>query len=495
MTAPSSPRRAAGLAGTLLTTAVMTAALAAPAAAAPPWSSPVGVDAPPAPRVEANQVDQAGLVPRVSAGTGGTQLAAWPTASFAALGEPRVLAALDGTRPVRVRTSQLAVASSRYARTWIAHLDAKRVGDYRGFPTVQLGYRLGKADLSRFGDGRELGAPRTLRGAPVLAVNESGAAIAAWHHIVAGRSDEIQIAVRPAGGRFGPVTTVQREDVVSRTPAAVGIDAGGRAVVAYARDTVAGPPVRLAMRAVDTGSGEVEGESRVAPPGEIQGPTEIAVGAQPRTRAQAMVLAWRGYPVTEGPVGTVDTAAAVLPAGSSTLETPQALADGQLVAYPRGPIRAAVDAAGRPVVAWGELTPGPEGRNDQARTVPTVAQADADGRFGAPQPLDAAGSIGAMIAQDEGVAVAWLRETPGIEGHGSPLGVHVARRGPDGPFGAGELVDDRSAAAGQPRFNPFDGLQPPGLGLLPSGGLTAVYADVGANAQGGETRVSTRPAG
>ena len=34
-----------------------------------------------------------------------------------------------------------------------------------------------------------------------------------------------------------------------------------------------------------------------------------------------------------------------------------------------------------------------------------------------------------------------------------------------------------------------------GLGLLPSGGLTAVYADVGANAQGGENRVSTRPPG
>ncbi len=263
-----------------------------------------------------------------------------------------------GTRPVRVRTSQLAVASSRYARTWIAHLDAKRVGDHRGFPTVQLGYRLGKADLSRFGDGRELGAPRTLRGAPVLAVNESGAAIAAWHHIVAGRSDEIQIAVRPAGAGFGPVTTVQREDVVSQTPAAVGVDASGRAVVAYARETVADRPGRLAVRAVDTGSGEVEDESRVAPPGEIQGPTEIAVGAQPRTRAQAMVLAWRGYPVTEGPVGTVDTAAAVLPAGSSTLEAPQALAEGRL--------------------------------------------ADADGRFGAPQQLDAAGSIGALIAQGRG---------------------------------------------------------------------------------------------
>jgi hypothetical protein len=75
------------------------------------------------------------------------------------------------------------------------------------------------------------------------------------------------------------------------------------------------------------------------------------------------------------------------------------------------------------------------------------------------------------------------------------VAVVVARRGPDGPFGPGEVVEDRSLAAGRPLATQADGLQPPGLGVLPSGGLTAVLADVAANAEGGEVRVSARPAG
>jgi hypothetical protein len=467
----------------LLIAVLIVAALPPAASAAPPWSAPAPIAAPPGPRVEANRLEQADLVSRISVGTAGTQLATWPS------GESRVLVALDGARTVRVRTSRVVAASSRYARTRILHFDAKRVGDYRGFPTVQLGYRVGRADLSSFGSSRTIGGRRTIRGAPVLAVNESGAAIAAWRHVRRGQSDEIQIATRPAGGRFGSVRTVQRDDVESETTLGVGVDAGGRAVVAYARNTVRGSEARLAVRVVDTRNGEIEDESRVAVPAGTHGPTEIVVGAQPRSRAQPMVVAWRGFPVTEGPTGTVDTAAAVLPAGGPDLEAAQRLAKGSLVAYPRGPIAATVDASGRPVVAWGELTPGQPA--DQARTVPTVAQADHNGRFGAPQPLDTAGSIGSLIPQDEGLAVGWLRETLGPEGHGSPLGVFVARRGPDGPFTAGELVDDRSTPGG----TSYDGLQPPGLGLLPSGGLIAVYADVGANAQGGQNRVSTRPPG
>lgn len=479
----------------LIAAALLAAALASPVSAAPPWSAPTALNAPRAPRVEANQLAQAELVSRISVGTAGLQLASWPTAGETAAAVTRVFVALDGDRTVRVRTSRIVAASSRYARTRILHLIAKRVGDYRGFLTVQMGYEAGTADLSTFEAARAIGGERTIRDAPVLAVNASGAAIAAWRHVRRGQADEIQIVTRPAGGRFGPVRTVQRDDVETRTSIGVGIDAGGRAVVAYARNTVPRGPARLAVRVLDTRTGELEDESRVAPPAGQRGPTEIVVGAQPRNRAQAMVVAWRAFPLSEGPTGTVDTAAAVLPAGGSDLDAAQALAKGGLTAYPRGPIAATIDAAGRPVVAWGELTPGPAGQPGLARTVPTVAQADSEGRFGAAQQLDAAGSIGSLIPQDEGLAVGWLRETPGSEGHGSPLGVYVARCGPDGTFGAGELVDDRSSATGQPLATSADGLQPPGLGLLPSGGLIAVYADVGANAQGGENRVSTRPPG
>jgi len=59
---------ASGLAVAALTAAVSAIALASPVSAAPPWSEPAAVDAPPAPRTEANTVAQAQLGPRVSIG-------------------------------------------------------------------------------------------------------------------------------------------------------------------------------------------------------------------------------------------------------------------------------------------------------------------------------------------------------------------------------------------------------------------------------------------
>jgi hypothetical protein len=208
-------------------------------------------------------------------------------------------------------------------------------------------------------------------------------------------------------------------------------------------------------------------------------PTEITVGMGEPGLA---VVAWRGYPVTEGPTGHVDAAASVLGVGSNRLGAAQALAAGDLVGYPRGPIVATVDADGRPLVAFTvPHTPGV--------SVPMVAQADNAGRFGTPQALDSSGSIGSILPQGEGVAIGYLKETPGAEGHGDPLGVYVARRGVSGPFGAGELVDDAGYTGG----TSYDGLNPPGLGPLASGGLVAVYANVSPNASGGQAKVSTAP--
>ena len=111
-----------------------------------------------------------------------------------------------------------------------------------------------------------------------------------------------------------------------------------------------------------------------------------------------MVLAWRAYPVTEGPTGHVDAAAAIMPSGSNRPRAAVSLAEGDLVGYPRGPIAATVDAEGRPYVAW--TVPARPGVS-----VPTVIAANQAGVFGAPQALDASGSIGSLIRVDAGVAV------------------------------------------------------------------------------------------
>jgi hypothetical protein len=64
--------------------------------------------------------------------------------------------------------------------------------------------------------------------------------------------------------------------------------------------------------------------------------------------------------------------------------------------------------------------------------------------------------------------------------------VFAALTGPDGAFGAPELIDDASAGTS------FDGLQPPGLGMMDNGRPMAVYADLNNNAPGGSARVSSR---
>lgn len=445
----------------------MAIALCTPAAAAPPWTPPVAIGGVfPPPRVEANDLDQAGLLPHVSAGKflAAPQLVWWRAGE-----DSRVLVALDGTRTLRVRTSRTAVASSRYATSRVLTLDA-RISDRGNLERKQLGYRIGDARLERVGSVREIGGPRSIRWAPQLAVNQDGAAIAAWHHIVRGRSDEIQVAWRPAGGRFSAIRTIASTGIDDESLVGVGIDTGGRAVVAYSRNG------RLAVRAIRVKTGWMSAEASVAPQAGQRRPTEIVVGTgEPGN----VVVAWRAYPVTEGPTGHVDAAAAIIPVGSNRPRAAHALAAGDLIGYPRGPITATIDAAGRPVVAW--TVPARPGV-----AAPTVVTATQAGEWGPPQVLDSSGSIGSLIREGEGLAVGWLRETPGAESHGDPLGVFVARRGPDGLFGPPELVDDASAGT------MADGLQPPGLGPSATGGLLAVYADLNTNAAGGSARVSAR---
>ena len=377
--------------------------LAAPATAAPPWSAPAvipGTNSPP--RVEANDIDQGVLVPRISSGKlgAGPQLVQWRGPE-----DGRVLVALEGAATLNVRTSSFNVASSRYATSRILHFDAKIV-DRDNLERKQLGYRIGSANLASFGSERKLGNPRSIRWTPKLAVNGDGAAIAAWHHIVQGRSDEIQIVTRPAGGSFGAIKTVQAIGIDDESIVGVGIDTSGRAVVAYSRGR------QIAVRVIQTKSGWMSAESRVPVPAGQRGPTEITVGTN---EPGLVVVAWRSYPVTEGPTGIVNAAASVLGVGSNRLGPSQVLGRGDLVGYPRGPILATLDAAGRPVVAW--TVPAKPNVS-----VPMVAQADNAGRFGPPQALAASGSFGSL-------------DPPGRRARGRVPQRDARRRGPRQPAG------------------------------------------------------------
>ena len=154
--------------------------------------------------MEANEIDQAVLMPRVSAGKMGAapQLVQWRGGA-----DGRVLAALNGTQTLRVRTSSINVASSRYAVSRILHFDA-RIVDRDNLERKQLGYRIGSADLSSFGTERddrraaldpldaEAGGQRGRLGDRGVASHRRG------------RSDEIQVAWRFAGGKFSAIKTI-----------------------------------------------------------------------------------------------------------------------------------------------------------------------------------------------------------------------------------------------------------------------------------------------
>ena len=283
---------------------VVAVVAAAPAHAAPPWSPPVAIpaaDAPP--RVEANEIDQSVLIPRVSAGKMGAapQLVQWRGGA-----DGRVLVALNGTQTLRVRTSSMNVASSRYAISRILHLDA-RIVDRRNLERKQIGYRVGRRTCRRSAteDDRrpaldpldaEAGGQRRRRGDRGVASHRRG------------RSDEIQVAWRWAGGKFGAIKTIATTGIDDESIVAVRDRHGGRAIVAYSRNR------QLAVRVIKTKTGWMSAESRVAPPAGQRGPTEITVGTG---EPGQVVVAWRAYPVTEGPTGRVHAAAAILPVGSN----------------------------------------------------------------------------------------------------------------------------------------------------------------------------------
>ena len=106
-------------------------------------------------------------------------------------------------------------------------------------------------------------------------------------------------------------------------------------MIAYGRNG------RLAVRVIRVKTGWMSAEATVAPPAGQRRPVEIVVGTGD---PGIVVLAWRAYPVTEGPTGHVDAAAAIMPTGSNRPRAAVSLAEGDLVGYPRGPIAATVDA-------------------------------------------------------------------------------------------------------------------------------------------------------
>lgn len=480
-TLASTPRATALLVGAVIVGATVPGA----AAAASPWSEPVPIGGPAAPRLAPTWVEQGATVPHVSAGTSGAQLATWPTTSPVEGRGAQVIAALDGGRILRVRTSTSVVDSARYGRDRILHLVAQRRGT-----KVQLGYRLGSADLSSLGSVRPFGGPRAVTRLPVMAVNASGAAVVAWHHATS-RRDEVQLVTRPAGGRFGRIQTVATAKVDDRAPVAVGIDAGGRAGIAYALQS----PGQVATRVIATDTGKVSSASKATAPvtADAATPLQLAVGASRSDDDAPLVVAWDQYRPTEDASPVSVTAGTIAP-GSSRLTGVQTLDAGATPGYPRGPVLATVDGQGRAVVAWSALPPAAGGSTPASLRVPTiplVAQAGDDGRFAAPQAIDTVGTIGSIATSGTGVQVGYLQESS----DGSPLAEAVALRGAEPPFAAGEPV--RS----QPSVGPTDpnayaaGLQPPGLTAGPGGELTAVFTNVSpTDAAQSTTEVARRPA-
>ena len=86
-----------------------------------------------------------------------------------------------------------------------------------------------------FGPPAPLSAPGRNAGAPRIAFDGDGAAVAVWRRRSdASRRFQIQAAVRPAGGDFGPAETLSSDGRNAFAPQ-LAVDAGGGATIVWRR--------------------------------------------------------------------------------------------------------------------------------------------------------------------------------------------------------------------------------------------------------------------
>jgi hypothetical protein len=281
---------------------------------------------------------------------------------------------------------------------------------------------------------------------PRVAIDRNGDAIAAWVGTADDGSPILQVAVRPAGGRFGGPSQLSGSGQV--TAPAVAMGPAGDAVVAWVENGA----VRAATRR--PGGPFSSAVGLTAPAGaraQLDGP-ELAVTGDGRA-----IAVWTGA----GGAGSALQVSAYTPGAGWTAPITLS-ATGELASEPT----VAVDDAGDAVVAWRRAIAGGKGvvrAAIGAISRPAATGATARAFFAAARDLSPAGqdATGPDVDLDEtgAAAAVWTR----VQGTGDTGLIQAATAAPGAGFGPPRTISSGKGANG------------PRVGVDAVGGTVAVW--------------------
>lgn len=275
---------------------------------------------------------------------------------------------------------------------------------------VRLAVAFGSADGPSLGTARTV-ATDDVAFVPSLAVGADGSGLLAWIARASGNRRVVKVSLRGPGGRFGAPSIIAGTGRANSIVGAVG--ARGERVVAFER----GGRLLARFRAVGHNWGSIEDLGPVAA-GTDNELAALIGGAGRATIADVHRQLSEG-----GSSAPLLVDAWVRPAGASRFRASQRLEAG-------GPVEAAAPVL-RPLgqrgalLAWLGTDPASPGTpGGPGRRVAVSLMSEADGRFGAPQPLsapgEAAAGLGGATNGDQAI-VSWVRLAPTSDSSGQVL--------------------------------------------------------------------------
>lgn len=446
----------------LLTLVILLAAAAPAAAADPLWSAPADIG-PPADYV---------LSPGIAYANRGFGVLTWLQRAQPALagGLPGAVSVVQDTPNDGVTSRALALGVP--GATVQALPDSVVAGPVfqdsgRGLVlrTLSLssdanGRRRQRVAWSAVGRDGRIGRVRTmttatLEGAPALAEDHLGNAVAAWSELVAPRDGDaiserrrIRAAWRPAGGAFGrPVTllTTDAPGYARNGQVEVAIGRAGRALVAYADLRIRRGRDRKQILVWSRTPRRAFGGATAVGPHSDAADIALAVNAHGR-----VFVAWGTQDGgEESNTPWILRAATQAPRGER-FSTPQLLDRGTNDHRPQGGLKISLDGRGRATLAWSSV------RDAGGFPVFAAAATDVSGRFGAPQQIAPMGAVGGLAVREDGAAIVTYARV-------------VREQVTDQAYAA--VRPARSTAFGAPEaLGPVDHALPPVVAFKTSGG-------------------------
>jgi len=345
-----------------------------------------------------------------------------------------------------VRGASLAPGAGAFGGERTLPGDTLRVLPYAQRSIAALIFTQGFASAGRdrvavaFGsaDGPSLGTARTIQTddvafLPSMALASDGTGLVAWISRASGNRRQVKVSLRAPGGRFGAPSIISGTGRANSVTTAVGPQ--GQRLVAFERDG----RLMARYRAAGRSWGALQDLGPVARL------TDNRLAALVTSGGRAMVADVHRQLTEGGSDAPLLVDAWVQPVGASRFRAAQRLEQAGVV-QAEAPALVPVESRGA-ALAWVGADPGAPGTPNGPSTRVKVSVMGADGRFGAAQPLSAAGEPVKAVAgaAEGGVAlISWIRIDAASDGDGQVL---AALRPPFGAFGAPEEVSPHENAS------------------------------------------------